>query len=400
MLVVKKFGGTSVGNTQRIKNVANRIAKDYRAGNDVIVILSAMDQTTDELWSLARELNENPPKREVDALLSTGEQTSVALMAMALAAMSIPAISLNAFQVAMHTTEVHTNARLLKIDTRRIEHELESKKVVLVTGFQGVDKYGDVTTIGRGGSDTTAVAIAAAMHADCCEIYTDVDGVYTADPRIVPAAVKEKEITYDEMLELASIGAQVLHNRSVEMAKKYGVTLVVRSSLNESEGTQVKEVTSVESMLVSGVAADKNTARITVTGVEDAPGSEYKIFDALANNSINVEAILQTAARDGKKDVSILVSRDCLERGVSVLKEHQARFKAQDIEVDEHIAKVSIVGASIQSNPGVASAMFEALYNAGINIKMTATNELRITVIVDEDEMEKAVRVVHAALIE
>lgn len=400
MLVVKKFGGTSVGNTQRIKNVANRIAKDYRAGNDVIVILSAMDQTTDELWSLARELNENPPKREVDALLSTGEQTSVALMAMALAAMSIPAISLNAFQVAMHTTEVHTNARLLKIDTRRIEHELESKKVVLVTGFQGVDKYGDVTTIGRGGSDTTAVAIAAAMHADCCEIYTDVDGVYTADPRIVPGAVKEKEITYDEMLELASIGAQVLHNRSVEMAKKYGVTLVVRSSLNESEGTQVKEVTSVESMLVSGVAADKNTARITVTGVEDAPGSEYKIFDALANNSINVEAILQTAARDGKKDVSILVSRDCLERGVSVLKEHQARFKAQDIEVDEHIAKVSIVGASIQSNPGVASAMFEALYNAGINIKMTATNELRITVIVDEDEMEKAVRVVHAALIE
>ncbi|MGN0311405.1 MAG: aspartate kinase [Lachnospiraceae bacterium] len=400
MLVVKKFGGTSVGNTQRIKNVANRIAKEYRAGNDVIVILSAMDQTTDELWSLARELNENPPKREVDALLSTGEQTSVALMAMALAAMSIPAISLNAFQVAMHTTEVHTNARLLKIDTRRIEHELESKKVVLVTGFQGVDKYGDVTTIGRGGSDTTAVAIAAAMHADCCEIYTDVDGVYTADPRIVPGAVKEKEITYDEMLELASIGAQVLHNRSVEMAKKYGVTLVVRSSLNESEGTQVKEVTSVESMLVSGVAADKNTARITVTGVEDAPGSEYKIFDALANNSINVEAILQTAARDGKKDVSILVSRDCLERGVSVLKEHQARFKAQDIEVDEHIAKVSIVGASIQSNPGVASAMFEALYNAGINIKMTATNELRITVIVDEDEMEKAVRVVHAALIE
>ncbi|MGN0170367.1 MAG: aspartate kinase [Lachnospiraceae bacterium] len=400
MLVVKKFGGTSVGNTQRIKNVANRIAKEYKAGNDVIVILSAMDQTTDELWSLARQLNDNPPKREVDALLSTGEQTSVALMAMALAALSIPAISLNAYQVAMHTTDVHTNARLLKIDTRRISHELESKKVVLVTGFQGVDKYGDVTTIGRGGSDTTAVAIAAAMHADCCEIYTDVDGVYSADPRIVPGAVKEKEITYDEMLELASIGAQVLHNRSVEMAKKYGVTLVVRSSLNESEGTQVKEVTSVESMLVSGVAADKNTARITVTGVEDAPGSEYKIFDVLANNSINVEAILQTAAKDGKKDISILVSEDCLKKGVAVLKEHQARLKARDIEVDEHIAKVSIVGASIQSNPGVASAMFEALYNAGINIKMTTTNELRITVIVDEDEMEKAVRVVHAALIE
>lgn len=400
MLIVKKFGGTSVGNTTRIKNVARRIAKEYRAGNDVIVVLSAMDQTTDELLELAKELNTQPPKREMDALLATGEQTSVALMAMALASMSVPAISLNAFQVAMHSTATHMNARLLKIDTDRIEHELESKKVVLVTGFQGLDKYGDITTIGRGGSDTTAVAIAAAMHADSCEIYTDVDGVYTADPRIVPNAKKEAEITYDEMLELASIGAQVLHNRSVELAKKYGVTLVVRSSLNESEGTRVKEVTKVESMLVSGVAADKNTARVTVLGVADAPGSEFKIFDLLANNSINVDAILQTAAKDGKKDVSILVTRDSAEKAQTILTENMPRLKGESVEVDTSVAKVSIVGASIQSNPGVASAMFEALYNVGINVKMTATNELRITVLVDENEMEKAVRAIHAALIE
>ena len=321
-------------------------------------------------------------------------------MSMALAAMGIPAISLNAFQVEMHSTTAHMNARLLKIDTERIQHELDGRKIVVVTGFQGLDKYGDVTTIGRGGSDTTAVAIAAAMHADSCEIYTDVDGVYTADPRIVPNAKKEKEITYDEMLELASIGAQVLHNRSVELAKKYGVTLVVRSSMNESEGTQVKEVTSVESMLVSGVAADRNTARVTVVGVVDAPGSEYKIFDLLANHSINVDAILQTAAKEGKKDVSLLISRDCVEKAVELLRENEARLKAENIEMDDALAKVSIVGASIQSNPGVASSMFEALYNAGINIKMTATNELRITVIVDECDMEKAVRVIHAALIE
>lgn len=400
MLIVKKFGGTSVGNTERIKNVATKIAKEYQEGNDVVVVLSAMDQTTDELLSLAKELNQTPPKREMDALLATGEQTSVALMAMALSAMGIPAISLNAFQIAMHSTADHMNARLLKIDTDRIHHELESKKVIIVTGFQGLDKYGDITTIGRGGSDTTAVAIAAAMHADSCEIYTDVDGVYSADPRIVKDAKKEKEITYDEMLELASIGAQVLHNRSVELAKKYGVTLVVRSSMNDVEGTEVKEVTTVEKMLVSGVAADKNAARITVVGVDDAPGSEYKIFDLLASHSINVDAILQTAAKDGKKDVSLLVPKECLKKAVDLLNEHSARLKAQEVEVDEEIAKVSIVGAGIQSNPGVAATMFEALYNEGINIKLTATNEIRITVIVDECDMEKAVRAVHAALVE
>lgn len=399
MLIVKKFGGTSVGTPERILRVAERCAKEYKKGNDVIMVLSAMDQTTDVLLDLAKQVNPEPPKRELDALLVTGEQTSVALMAMALDGMGIPAVSLNAFQVAMHSTAEHQNARLLKIESERIRHELDSRKVVIVTGFQGVDKFDDYTTIGRGGSDTTAVAIAAAMHADACEIYTDVDGVYTADPRIVPTARKKQEITYDEMLELASIGAQVLHNRSVELAKKYGVTLVVRSSLNESEGTRVKEEVTMENMLISGVAADKNTARITVVGVKDEPGSEFRIFDLLANNSVNVDAILQTAAYDGKKDVSFIVGRDFIKKAVMLLEEHKARIQASEIQVDDTLAKVSVVGAGIQSNPGVAATMFEALYNEGINIKLTATSEIRITVLVDERDMERAVRAVHAAMI-
>ncbi|MCR4955745.1 MAG: aspartate kinase [Lachnospiraceae bacterium] len=399
MLIVKKFGGTSVGNTERIKNVANRIAKEYCAGNDVIVVLSAMDQTTDELLDLAKELNANPPKREMDALLSTGEQTSVALMAMTLAGMGIPAISLNAFQVAMHTTAIHSNARLKSIDTERIEHELESKKVILVTGFQGLNKYGDVTTIGRGGSDTTAVAIAAAMHADSCEIYTDVDGVYTADPRLVEGARKVEQITYDEMLELASMGAQVLHNRSVELAKKYGVELVVRSSLNENEGTVIKEVVNVESMLISGVAGDKKSARVTVTGISDIPGSAYNILNILANNSINIEEIHQMAAKDGKEDVSLIMSKENVDDTVALLEKHLKKLGADGVDVDREIARVSIVGASVQGNPGVAATMFEALYKAGINVKMIGTSEMRITVYIEEEEMNKAVKAVHAALI-
>ena len=398
MLIVKKFGGTSVGNTDRIKRVADRIKSEYLTGNDVVVVLSAMDQTTDELLELAHILNDNPPAREMDALLATGEQTSVALMCMALNAINVPAISLNAFQVAMRSTADHMNARLKKIDTDRIKHELDARKVVVVTGFQGLDSYGDITTIGRGGSDTTAVAIAAAMHADACEIYTDVDGVYTADPRIVPNAKKLEEITYDEMLELASIGAQVLHNRCVDLAKKYGVTLVVRSSLTEEEGTSVKEVVSVESMLVSGVAADKNSARITVKGLPDAPGSEFRIFDLLSSNSLNVDAILQNPGVDGKIDVSMMVSKDRLERAVKLLNDNLARIKAEGVEVDDTVAKVSIVGAGIQSNPGVATKMFEALYNAGINVKVTYTSEVRITVLIDEHDMETAVRAVHEAL--
>ena len=266
MLIVKKFGGTSVANKERIFNVANRCIEEYRKGNDVVVVLSAMGKYTDELITMARDVNEKPPKREMDMLFTIGEQMSVALMAMAMDKLGVPAVSLNAFQVSMHTTSSHGNARLKRIDTERIRRELDSKKIVIVTGFQGVDKYDDYTTLGRGGSDTTAVALAAALHADACEIYTDVDGVYTADPRKVPKARKLKEITYDEMLDLATLGAGVLHNRSVEMAKKYGVPLVVRSSLNNSEGTVVKEEVTVERMLISGVALDTDAVSIAVIG--------------------------------------------------------------------------------------------------------------------------------------
>lgn len=397
MLIVKKFGGTSVGDSERIKNVARRIAEEYKKGNDVVVVLSAMGKTTDVLIDQAKELNPNPPKREMDMLFTIGEQQSVALMAMALEAMGIPAISLNAFQVPMHTTKVYGNARLKKIETERIRHELECKKVVIVTGFQGINRYDDYTTLGRGGSDTTAVALAAALHADACEIYTDVDGVFTADPRIVKNARKLNEITYDEMLDLATLGAGVLHNRSVEMAKKYGVPLVVRSSLNESEGTVLKEVTTVERMLISGVALDKNVARISVIGVKDEPGIAFKLFDCLAKANINVDVILQSIGRDGTKDITFTVARDEADNAVMAIHANKARITLQDITVNKHVNKVSIVGAGMMSNPGVAAKMFEALYNVGVNINMISTSEIRVTVIVDEGKAEAAMNAVHDA---
>lgn len=400
MLVVKKFGGTSVGNPERIKNVAQKCAQAYHEGKDLVVVLSAMGQVTDELIALANQINPNAPKREMDALLTTGEQTSVALMAMALDSLNVPAVSLNAFQVPMLTTMDYGNARLKKIDSGRILREIESRKIVLVTGFQGVNKLEDITTLGRGGSDTTAVALAAALHADACEIYTDVDGVYTADPRIVPGAKKLSEISYDEMLELASIGAQVLHNRSVELAKKYGVTLVVKSSLTEGTGTLVREETGMENMMVSGVAADQNTAKIVVTGVKDEPGSAFRLFDLLSNNSINVDAILQTGGEKGIQEIALIVARDFSKKAVALIEENKAKLKIEGVSSDETVAKISVVGAGIQSNPGVAAKMFEALYSAGINIEMIATSEIRITVIVNEADMEKAVRTVHDALVD
>ena len=399
MLIVKKFGGTSVGNSERIKNVANRIAKEYQKGNDVVVVLSAMGKMTDVLIEQAKELNENPPKREMDMLFTIGEQQSVALMAMALDAIGIPAVSLNAFQVAMHTTRVYGNARLKKIDTERIRHELEAKKVVIVTGFQGINKYEDYTTLGRGGSDTTAVALAAALHADACEIYTDVDGVYTADPRIVKNARKLDEITYDEMLDLATLGAGVLHNRSVEMAKKYGVPLVVRSSLNESEGTVLREVTNVERMLISGVALDKNVARISVIGLKDEPGIAFKLFNVLAKANINVDVILQSIGRDGTKDITFTVSRDEADSAVMAIHANKERITLQDITVNKKVNKISIVGAGMMSNPGVAAKMFEALYNVGVNINMISTSEIRVTVIVDEGRADVAMNAVHDAFL-
>ena len=397
MLVVKKFGGTSVADKERIFNVARRCAEEYKKGNDVVVVLSAMGKYTDELIAMAEDINSKPPKREMDMLFTIGEQMSVALMSMALDSMGIPAVSLNAFQVAMHTTSVHGNARLKRIDTERIRRELESRRIVVVTGFQGINKYDDYTTLGRGGSDTTAVALAAALHADACEIYTDVDGVYTADPRKVPNARKLKEITYDEMLDLATLGAGVLHNRSVEMAKKYGVPLVVRSSLNDSEGTVVKEEVTVERMLISGVALDTDAVRIAVIGLKDVPGMAFKLFDVLARKHINVDVILQSIGRAGTKDISFTVDKKDLDDAVAALEENQARLGYKELHSERNIAKLSIVGAGMMSNPGVAAKMFESLYNEGVNINMISTSEIRATVLIDENDGVRAMNAVHDA---
>ena len=395
MLIVKKFGGTSVADKERIYNVARRCIEDYKAGHDVVVVLSAMGKTTDELIALANSVNPKAKQREMDMLLTTGEQVSVSLMAMALQAMDVPAVSLNAFQVRMHSTSRYGNARFKRVDTERIQHELDSRKIVIVTGFQGVNKYDDITTLGRGGSDTTAVALAAVLHADKCEIYTDVDGIYTADPRVVKNARKLDSISYDEMLELASLGAKVLHNRSVEMAKKYNVELVVRSSMNETEGTVVKEVANVEKLLVTGVAADKNTARISVIGVEDKPGVAFRIFDVLAKKGINVDIILQSVGREGTKDISFTVAEADLEAAIAILEENKERLTIKDILWNEHVAKLSVVGAGMMSNPGVAAKMFESLYNSRININMISTSEIRITVLIDEKDIDKAMNAVH-----
>ncbi len=395
MLVVKKFGGSSVANKERIFNVARRCIEDYRAGYDVVVVLSAMGDATDELLALAGTINPKAKKRELDMLLTTGEQVSVSLMAMAMQSLDVPAVSLNAFQVRMHSTSRYGNARFKRVETERILHELDSRKIVIVTGFQGVNKYDDVTTLGRGGSDTTAVALAAALHADRCEIYTDVDGVYTADPRVVRNARKIDTITYDEMLELASLGAKVLHNRSVEMAKKYNVELVVRSSLNRSEGTVVKEAKRMEKLLVTGVAADKNTARISVIGVVDKPGIAFRIFDTLAKNNINVDIILQSVGREGTKDISFTVASDDLGEAIRILEENKERLTIQEVTWNEDVAKLSVVGAGMMSNPGVAAKMFESLYNSRININMISTSEIRITVLVPKNEIDKAMNAVH-----
>lgn len=393
MLIVKKFGGTSVGNTERIFNVAKRCIEDWQRGNDVVVVLSAMGKYTDELIDMAKQVNENPPKREMDMLFTIGEQMSVSLMAMAMNSLKVPAISLNAFQVAMHTTSVHGNARLKRIDVERIRHELEQRKIVIVTGFQGINKYDDYTTLGRGGSDTTAVALAAALNADACEIYTDVDGVYTADPRKVKTARKLDTITYDEMLELATLGAGVLHNRSVELAKKFGVQLVVRSSLNFSEGTIVKEDTGMEKMLVSGVAADADSARVAVVGLEDTPGVAFKLFNLLAKNDINIDMILQSVGRHGTKDITFTCSDENADKAEEIIKNNIGKFES--IDVNKNVAKVSIVGAGMQSNAGVAAKMFEALYDENINIRMISTSEIRVTVLIDEQYTERAMNAIH-----
>ena len=395
MLIVKKFGGSSVAGKERIFNVAKRCMEEYKSGNDVVVVLSAMGDTTDELLALAETINPRAKKRELDMLVTTGEQVSAALMAMAMQALDVPAVSLNAFQVMMHSTSRYGNARFKRVETERILHELDSRKIVIVTGFQGVNKYDDITTLGRGGSDTTAVALAAALHADRCEIYTDVDGVFTADPRVVKNARKLEEVTYDEMLELASLGAKVLHNRSVEMAKKYNVELVVRSSLNYSEGTVVREGADMEKLLVTGVAADKNTARISAIGVLDKPGIAFNIFDTLAKNNINVDIILQSVGREGTKDISFTVAGDDMEQAIEILEKNKKRLTIKEVSCNPNVAKLSVVGAGMMSNPGVAAKMFEALYNSRVNINMISTSEIRITVLVDEKDIDKAMNAVH-----
>ncbi len=398
MLIVKKFGGTSVADKERIFNVARRCIEDYQKGHDVIVVLSAMGKYTDELIEKARAITPNPPKREMDMLFTIGEQMSVSLTAMAIHELGVRAVSLNAFQVPMHTTSANGCARLKRIDTERIQRELDDRKIVIVTGFQGVNKYDDYTTLGRGGSDTTAVALAAALHADLCEIYTDVDGIYTADPRLVPTARKLKAITYDEMLDLATLGAGVLHNRSVEMAKKYGVRLVVRSSLNHSEGTVVKEVVKkMERMIISGVALDKNADRISVFGLPDVPGVAFKLFNTLAKAHINIDIIIQSAGRDGTKDISFTVAHDNLTDAMELLEERKDILGFDRIVSDRDVVKLSIVGAGMISNPGVAARLFECLYNQNININMIATSEIRITVLIPEKDALRAMNAVHDA---
>ena len=395
-LIVQKFGGSSVRDAQRIRNVAGIIAETYLEGNDVLVVLSAQGDTTDDLIAKAEEINSHPSKREMDMLLATGEQISVALCAMALESMGLPCVSLTAWQVGIQTTAVHGDARIKRIDSERVQAELDQHRIVLITGFQGMDRAGDVTTLGRGGSDTSAVALAAAFRAKLCQIYTDVDGVYTADPRIVPNARHLDEITYDEMLELASQGAGVLHNRSVELAKKFRVDLEVLSSLERKPGTKVKEVTKVEKTTIAGVAKDTSIARIALIGLRHNPGVAFQVFDLLSKHNINVDLILQSIGREDSKDISFTVHEKDLEDAQEILTENQEVLCFDHIEVDGNIGKVSIVGAGLMTNCGMAARMFEALYEAGINIQMINTSEIRVSVLLDEGDVDRAVRAIHA----
>ena len=395
MLIVKKFGGTSVADAERIFNVANRLIEAYKEGHKIVVVLSAQGDTTDDLIEKANEINPNASKREMDMLLSTGEQQSVALMAMAIRKLGYPAISLNAYQCDIYSTSTYGNARIKNISTERISEELDKNNIVIITGFQGINRSGDITTLGRGGSDTSAVALAAVLNADLCEIYTDVDGVYTADPRVVKNAKKLSEISYDEMLELASLGAKVLHNRSVELAKKYNVNLVVRSSLTREEGTIVKEESNVEKMLVNGVAVDKDISIIAIVGLQDQPGIAFNVFSLLARNKISVDIILQSIGREDTKDISFTVATSDLKDALKVIEENKNRLKYEKLLHETKVAKVSIVGGGMATNSGVASTMFEALYDENINIRMISTSEIKISVLVGEDDAERAANAVH-----
>lgn len=395
-LIVQKFGGTSVRDAERIRNVADIVTSTYKADNDVIVVVSAQGDTTDDFIEKASELNKNPSKREMDMLLSAGEQISASLLAMAIEKLGYPVVSLLGWQAGFATSSNYGNARIKRIDTSRMKKELDKKNIIIVTGFQGTNRYDDMTTLGRGGSDTSAVAIAAAMHADLCQIYTDVDGVYTADPRKISNAKKLDSISYDEMLELATLGAQVLHNRSVEMAKKYSIELEVLSSLTRQKGTIVKEEKKVEKMLINGVAKDDNIARISIIGVPDKPGLAFKIFSKLAKKKINIDIILQSIGRNGTKDISFTVERDKMDETVKQLESYKETMGATSLVCDDNVSKVSIVGAGMETHPGVAAEMFEALYDKNINIQMISTSEIKISVLISKEESDRAVAAIHS----
>jgi aspartate kinase len=396
MLVVQKYGGSSVANPERIRRVAGRVASVRESGHDIAVVVSAMGDTTDDLVSLVKEITDSPSDREMDMLLSTGEQVSIALLAMALKELGRPVISLTGAQAGIKTDSAHTKARISEIDTSRVREEFNRGNIVVVAGFQGINQASDITTLGRGGSDTTAVALAAALKADLCEIYTDVDGVYTTDPRVVPEARKLKVISYDEMLELANLGAAVLHPRAVELAMKYKMPLHVRSSFNNNPGTLVKEVENMErALLVTGVVCDHNVAKIGLFNVMDKPGIAYTLFKALADERINVDMIIQSAMRDERNDISFTCSNGDLKKALAVVDRLQADIGADGYTYGEGVAKVSIVGAGMVSNPGVAAEMFEALYNEGINIDMISTSEIKVSCIIRDEDAEKAVRALH-----
>ncbi len=396
-LIVQKFGGSSVKDAEHVMNVAKVVTDTYKKGNNVIVVVSAQGDTTDDLIEKAAEINGDSAcsKREMDMLLASGEQISISLLAMAIQKLGYPAVSLLGWQAGFKTTSSHTWARIRKIDTSRLKKELDSRKIVVVAGFQGLSRYDDLTTLGRGGSDTSAVAIAAAMHADLCQIYTDVEGVYTADPRKVSGAIKLDEISYDEMLELATLGAQVLNNRSVEMAKKYNIELEVLSSLTKKPGTIVKERPKMEKMLISGVAKDTNVARISVTCIPDKPGLAFKMFSKLSARDINVDIILQSIGRDGTKDITFTVPKDKGAEAVAIVEKFAADNGTGAVHYDDKVAKVSIVGAGMETHAGVASTMFEALYDRQINIQMISTSEIKVSVLIDMRDADLAVEAIH-----
>ena len=395
-LIVQKFGGSSVRDAERVMNVAQIVTDAYRAGNDVVVVVSAQGDTTDDLIEKAYEINSKPSKREMDMLMASGEQISIALLAMAIEKLGCPAVSLLGWQAGFNTSSAYGMARIKNVKTDRLRSEIDRHNIVVVAGFQGLNKYDDLTTLGRGGSDTSAVAIAAALRADRCQIFTDVEGVYTADPRKVENARKLQEITYDEMLELATLGAQVLNNRSVEMAKKYNVELEVLSSLKRVPGTIVKEVTKMEKMLIRGVTKDTDVARISVTKIPNTPGVAFKLFDVLAKHKINVDIILQSIGRDSTKDITFTVSKSNAEETVECVK-NVFDIEDKDIICDTSVAKISIVGAGMESHPGTASKMFEALYERDINIDMIATSEIKISVLINLEDADRAVSAIHKA---